>query len=80
MVDNAVGKVVDGRDTGVGLTFICVGGSLGVQVKMCRDKIPQLMIVAEDSTLLINGGCCMWAITSAKISIHVSSKNEDSIV
>ena len=46
-----------------------MGGSLGVQVKMCRDKIPQLMIVAEDSTLLINGGCCMWAITSAKISM-----------
>ena len=57
-----------------------MGGVLCVQVKVCRDKIPRFEIVAEDSSLLINGGRGKRAVTSANVCIHVSSKDEDSIV
>ena len=73
-------EVIDGLDTGVGLTFIFVGGALCVQVKVCRDEILWFEIVAEDSALLINGDCSKWAITNAKVCIHVSSKDKDFVI
>ena len=54
--------------------------SVHVQVKVCKDEIPCFEKVAEGSSLLINGGCSKLAVTSVKVCIHVSSKDEDSII